>query len=199
MKMFLIFFLLRSGLLFQADENDIKKRIVHQVLYMRKMIIIYSCWYCAASKIQESRGPLERRRRENSSVPETEQKHNLKGPTSASVKQYSDIHPVVQMSKNAFLKIHNRGRHGAVRARGSTWEHVSVWRCEQEARLPPPWRWWDGGRHSNHHNNDEMVSSHRPKEKENLIWKYELTSLFFNSHRQYFWVSLFNAIRPMAV
>ena len=90
------------------------------------MIILYSCWYCAASKIQESRGPLERRRRENSSVPETEQKHNLKGPTSASVKQYSDIHPVVQMSKLHFWKIHNRGRHGAVRAWSSTREHVSV-------------------------------------------------------------------------
>ena len=71
---------------------------------IREMIILYSCWYCAASKIQESRGPLERRRRENSSVPETEQKHNLKGPTSASVKQYSDIHPVVQMSKLHFGK-----------------------------------------------------------------------------------------------
>ena len=33
-----------------------------------------------------------------------QQKHNLKGPTSASVKQYSDIHPVVQMSKAAFLE-----------------------------------------------------------------------------------------------
>ena len=160
------------------------------------MIILYSCWYCAASKIQESRGPLERRRRENSSVPETEQKHNLKGPTSASVKQYSDIHPVVQMFFGKYTIGAGMEQSVLGAPPGSMF---LLWRCEQKARLPPPWWWWNGGRHSNHHNNDEMVSSHRPKEKENLIWKYELTSLFFNSHRQYFWVSLFNAIRPMAV